>query len=197
MTTPSTVVSNARSVVRMGITAVRRASAGPTLVRMVAALAGFLAAAVAAPPDLLGHQPAAFAIVAGIAAAGLGIVPRSRFVGTFMLGVVGLWLVATLAYDVQPTLLRVGGLAACLYLTHAAAALAAVLPYDALVPGRVLRRWAGRVATVLVGGVGVAIVGVAMVRVLTEVQSVAGAIVGSVVAATLAGVLVWQVRRRA
>jgi hypothetical protein len=179
----------------MPVAAARRASAGPTLVRLIAGLAGFGAAAVAAPPQLLEQGLVAFVIVAGLAAAAVAFVPRTRFVGTFLLGVVGLWLVATLAFDVEPSLARIGALAACLYLTHAAAALAAVLPYDALVPSRVLRYWAGRVATVLVAGVAIAVGGVAMVRLLTQVQSVVGPIVGSVVAAILAGVLIWQLKR--
>jgi uncharacterized protein (DUF697 family) len=60
----------------------------------------------------------------------------------------------------------------------------------------VLRRWAGRVATVLVAGLGVGIGGMALVRLLTQIPSAVGPIVGSVVAAVLVGVTAWQLRRR-
>jgi hypothetical protein len=196
MTTPSTVGNAARAAVMMPMTVARRASAGPVLVRLIAILAGAGAAVLAAPPALFGAQLPAFAVVAGTACGAVGLFPRTRWVGTFLLGVIGLWLVATIGYGVGVDLVRVGGLAACLYLTHAASALAAVLPYDALVPGPVLRRWAGRVATVLVVGVGVGVGGMALVRLLTEIPSSVGPIVGSVVAALLAGVTAWQLRRR-
>ena len=196
MTTPSTVVSAVRTAVVTPVEMVRRASAGPVLVRLIAILAAVGAAVLAAPPDLLGAALPAFAIVIGTAAGAVGLVPRTRWIGLFMLGVVGLWLVATIGYGVGTGLVRVGGLAACLYLTHSAAAVAAVLPYDAVVPGRVLRRWAGRVATVLVAGLGVGIGGMALVGMLTQIPSAVGPIVGSLVAAVLVGVTAWQLRRR-
>jgi hypothetical protein len=196
MTTPSTVANAVRTAVVTPVEMARRASAGPVLVRLIAILAAVGAAVVAAPPVLLEAQLPAFAIVAGAAGSMVGFVPRSRWVGTFLLGVVGLWLVATIGYGVAADLARVGGLAACLYLTHSAASVAAVLPYDAVVPGRVLRRWAGRVATVLVAGLGVGVGGMALVGLLTQIPSVVGPIVGSVVAAVLVGVTAWQLRRR-
>jgi len=196
MTTPSTVANAVRTAVVTPVEMVRRASAGPVLVRLIAILAALGAAVIAAPPDLLGAQLPAFVIVAGASAAAVGLVPRTRWVGTYLLGVVGLWLAATIGYSVSTDLIRVGGLAACLYLTHSAAAVAAVLPYDAVVPGRVLRRWAGRVATVLVAGLGVGVGGMALVRLVTQIPSTVGPIVGSVVAAVLVGVTAWQLRRR-
>jgi hypothetical protein len=176
------------------VVAARQAKAGPVLVRLIATLAGIVAAILAGPAELLSTP--GFIVVAGGSAVAVGVFPRTRFVGMFLLGVVGLWLVTTIAYDADLGLARIGALAACMYLTHASAALGAVLPYDAVVPGRVLRRWAGRVATVLVAGVGVAVGGVAAVRLLPSAPSEVGPVVGSVVAAAIAGVLVWQVRER-
>jgi len=196
MTAPSTVVGTVRAAVAMSMSSLRRASAGPMLVRLIAVLAAIGSAALAAPPDLIGSRLPVFAAMAGSAGAAVGLFPRSRWVGTFLLAVVGLWLIATIAYGVDASLIRVGALAATVYVTHAAAALAAVLPYDAVVPGRVLRRWLSRVATVLVAGVGVAVGGVAVVGLLAQIPSLVGPIVGSVAAAALAGVLVWQLRRR-
>jgi hypothetical protein len=196
MTSPSTVVNAVRTAVVTPLEMAGRASAGPVLVRLIAVVAAVGAAMLAAPPALLGAQLPSFVIVAGTAAVLVGLFPRTRWVGTFLLGVVGLWLVATIGYGVGTDLARVGGLAACLYLTHSAASIAAVLPYDAVVPGRVLRRWAGRVATVLVAGLGVGVGGMALVGLLTQIPSAVGPIVGSVVAAMLVGVTAWQLRRR-
>ena len=196
MTAPSIVVRTVRLAVTTPVEVARRASAGPVLIRLIAILAAVAASVLAAPPDLLGGRLPAFAIVAGSASVAVGLVPRTRWVGLFLLGVVGLWLAATIGYGVAADLWRVAALASCLYLTHSAAAIASVLPYDAVVPGRVLRRWAGRVITVLVGGLGVGVGGMALVRLLTQIPSVVGPIVGSVVAAVLAGVTVWQLRRR-
>src|SRR5262249_4619710 len=150
MTPLSTVGRAVRSAVTVPVVAVRQANAGPVLIRMIAILAGIGAVLLASPGELLSTRLPAFIVVAGGSAVAVGFFPRSRWVGTFLLAVVGLWLVTTIGYEVDAGLARIGGLAACIYLTHAAAALAAVLPYDAVVPGRVLRRWAGRVATVLV-----------------------------------------------
>jgi hypothetical protein len=196
MTALSTVGEVVRTAVMTPVMAARRASAGPVLVRLIAVLAGIGAATLAAPIELLTGRLPAFVLVVGASTVAVGLAPRSRWVGTFLLGVVALWLITTIAYETDGSLLRIAGLAACIYLTHAAAALAAVLPYDAVVPGRVLRRWAGRVATVLVAGVGVAVGGVAAIRILPSVPSEVGPIVGSIVAAAIAGVLVWQVRQR-
>ena len=80
----------------MPVTAARRASAGPVLVRLIAILAGVGATVLAAPPTLFGAQLPAFAVVAGAASGAVGLFPRTRWVGTFLLGVIGLWLVATI-----------------------------------------------------------------------------------------------------
>jgi hypothetical protein len=54
-------------------------------------------------------------------------------------------------YGEPVTLWRLVALAASLYLMHNAAALAAQLPYDAIVAGAVLLRWFGRAGLVLAG----------------------------------------------
>jgi hypothetical protein len=196
--TVSTMGRAVRTAALTPVAAARRANAGPVLIRLIAGVAAVAAAVLAAPTDLLlGQQLPSFVFVGGLCAAGVGLFPRSRWVGMYLLAVVGLWLVSSIAYGIPASVARIGALAACLYLTHAAASLAAVLPYDALVPGRVLRRWAGRVATVLVVGVGVAVGGMALVGQLIQVSSVIGTIVGSLIAAALAGLLAWHLRRRA
>jgi hypothetical protein len=60
-----------------------------------------------------------------------------------------MWVVDTMLFLAQPSTGRLLGAATALYLLHNAAALAAVLPYDAIVDGQVLLRWAVRSALVL------------------------------------------------
>jgi hypothetical protein len=195
--TVSTVGRAVKSAALSPIATARRATAGPILVRLVAVAAAVAGAGLASPSDLLlSSQLPAFVIVGGFAAAAVGLFPRTRWVGVYLLAVVGLWLLTSIGYGVAANPLRIGGLAACLYLTHAAASFAAVLPFDALVPNRVLWRWAGRVGTVVFVGVGIAAGGVALVGLLTGFSTVAGTILGSLVAAALAGIMAWQLRRR-
>jgi hypothetical protein len=196
--TVSTVGRAVKTAALSPVAAARRATAGPVLVRLVAVAAAVAAAGLAAPTELLlGSQLLSFVIVGGVSAAAVGLFPRTRWVGVYLLAVVGVWLLSSIAYAAPASLVRIGGLAACIYLTHAAASLAAVLPYDALVPSRVLRRWAGRVATVLLVGVGIAVGGMALVGLLSQISSVIGTIVGSLAAAALAGLLAWHLRKRA
>jgi hypothetical protein len=54
--------------------------------------------------------------------------------GPWSLLCVGAWVVASVAYGGLPSLARVAALAGALYVMHAAAALAAVLPYDCVLP---------------------------------------------------------------
>jgi hypothetical protein len=178
-------------------TRARRTAIGPILIRLVAAVAGLAAVLAAAPPDL----PVAIALrlagIGGLAAAAVGVFPRSRWVGLFLIGVVFEWLGTTIVFAEPAGLPRVGVLAAALYLVHSAAALGAVLPYDCVVPASVYLHWAGRVTTVLVVGVVVGVGGMAVAAFLPSARSVVGPIVGSVIAAGLAGLLAWHVRRRA
>jgi hypothetical protein len=78
---------------------------------------------------------------------------------------------------------------------HSAAAIAAVLPYDAAVAGAVLARWARRVSAVTAVGVGAGLAGMAAIGQLPSERSTIGPIVGAVVTATLVGVLALQYRR--
>ena len=89
-----------------------------------------------------------------------------------------------------------GLLAAALYVMHSAAALAAVLPYDAAVARDVLLRWAARVSGVAAVGVGIGLAGMAVLGQLPSDRSAVGPMVGAVLAAMLVGVLALQLRRR-
>jgi hypothetical protein len=100
-----------------------------------------------------------------------------------------------LAEERTPPLWRVVLLGASLYLAHAAAAFAAVLPHDVAVAGAALGRWALRVAAVLGAGLGLGVVGMVVVGQLTVTPTVLAPIAGVLVAAGLAGLLAWLARR--
>jgi hypothetical protein len=76
--------------------------------------------------------------------------PRGRLPGLVILVGVAGWLISTLVYVEVPGFLRLVVLAGALYLTHNLAALAAVLPYDAVIAPGVLLRWLARTSVVLV-----------------------------------------------
>jgi hypothetical protein len=129
-------------------------------------------------------------------AIGVGLFPRTRFVTVTALLALLLWLLNTFTDDTDPSLAHVGLLAAALYVMHSAAALAAVLPYDAAVSRDVLLRWAGRASGVTAVGVGTGLAGMAVLGRLPSDRSVVGPMVGAIVAALLVGVLTLQLRRR-
>ena len=179
---------------------VRRVAAGPALVRLAAAGAALVALAtalptasvLAGPPSVLLRVVLTLIVVSG----GVGLFPRSRWVSLVALGAIGIWLTATIGFDVAVTVPRVGLLAGALYLMHAASAFAAALPYDCAVATGVLLRWLRRVGSVLGLSLLVGLGGMVVTGRLPAARSVVGPIVGSIVAAGLAGLLAWHLRRR-
>lgn len=127
-------------------TVVRRATVVPVLVRCGIALAGLLALAVAWPTELLASQ---FVVPLLVIAVWPAFAPRGRS-ATFaaMVTVTG-WIVDTAGYDSRIALWRVITLATLLYLGHTLTALAAVLPYDAVVNLDVPGLWIGRALIVV------------------------------------------------
>lgn len=185
---------------RTGLTSrlerVRHTSMGPMLVRLIAVAAAFAAVLIAAPPYLMDLAPARVGLAAAVAAGAVGFFPRTRWVGLFIVAVVAEWLLTTIGFGLPAGLVRVGLLTAAIYLVHAGAALAAVLPYDCAVPRTVVVAWATRVGSVLVAGLVVGLGGLLVAQFLPSARTVAGPIVGSVIAAGLAGLLAWHLRRR-
>lgn len=191
---------NARTAVAATLARVRRTAAGPALVRLSSGVAAFAALALALPASevldaplsvLLRVAASLFAIAVAVALA-----PRTRWVSLVALLAIGAWLVTTIGFGEEPTVARVALLGAALYLMHTGAALAAVLPYDCAVGPGVLLRWLRRVGAVLGLSLLVGAGGMAVAGQLPATPSVIGPIVGSVVAAGLAGLLAWHLRRR-
>jgi hypothetical protein len=125
----------------------QRISPVPVLVRGGLYLSAALALLLAVPLDVdasgMGLAFLAFALVPALW-------PRGSFPQTVILLAAAAWLATTLSRDTPISYPRLVALAGLLYLTHTLAALAAVLPYDAVVTRGVVRRWLLRAVPVLV-----------------------------------------------
>jgi hypothetical protein len=173
---------------------VLRTAPGPALVRALAG--GFAVAALllAAPTPISATTwGIGVALLAGVTVA---LAPRSAVVTLVVLLVALAWLAATLAYSEEIALWRLVAVAATAYPLHTGAALAAVLPYDAVVAPGVLRRWAGQTGLVLAAGVGFAVGGVLLASRVAGWSSLAAPVVGLLAAAALAVALAWLLGRR-
>ena len=118
----------------------------PFLVRLGIAMAGLLAMSVAWPPALLAGQ---FFLPIALVAVYPAVVPRGRGATVTALVAVAGWLVDTTGYEARVALWRVLALATLLYLGHSLTALAAVLPYDAVVHLDVVGAWLARASAVV------------------------------------------------
>jgi hypothetical protein len=179
---------------RRAQTKITRATLVPLLVRFGVFVAFLAAMGFAFPPAVFFAQGVAgLVLVAAIPA----VAPRGVTTTLLIVAIVVAWVVVTAEVVEGVQLWRLIGLSTTLYLAHALAALAAVLPSDAVVAPEVLARWLARaVAVVLAAAVcGVLLVSIAGVgddNVLT-----AAALGGLAVAVAVAGVLGWLVKRRA
>ncbi len=118
----------------------------PFLVRCAVAGCGLVAMAFAWPQALVVTELfVPIALVALLPA----FAPRGRGATISALVVVAGWLLDTASYDGEVALWRVLTLATLLYLGHTLAALAAVLPYDAIVNFDVIGQWLGRALVVI------------------------------------------------
>jgi hypothetical protein len=126
--------------------ALRRATIAPLLVRLGIALCLLLAMVVAWPPELaFGRLGPLLYLVALYPA----IAPRGRGATFAILVVVAGWILDTTWYEERVALWRVLGIATLTYLGHTLTALAAVLPYDAIVNIDVITAWLVRAAAVV------------------------------------------------
>jgi len=192
-----TALGGIRSWVLYLVSRARRTTPGPALVRLVAAAAALGALALAVPADVLSSSELPrTAVILLPAALAVGLFPRTRWVSLVAVCAIGGWLVSTIGFGDPVHVGRVGLLASALYVMHAAAALAAVLPYDCLLASGVLFRLAVRVCGVLGVSLVVGLGGMSFAGQLPQARSVVGPIVGSIVAASLAGLLAWHLRRR-
>lgn len=174
----------------------RRSAAGPATVRVLAGVSAFLATLVSLPADVsLGGRPWLPLFAAAVLAACVALFPRGRWAGAVALVSVGAWVVASVGYGDAASLPRVAAVAGLLYGMHAAAAFAAVLPYDCVVSPRVLTRWLMWQARLLVAGLAVGLGGLWLVRFVSPTPTIVGPVLGALAAAALAGTIAWQLHR--
>ena len=187
------LTARARARVDETVTRLRRTTPGPLLVRsglFVVAMWGL----VLAWPLSLTFGPAflAFVLVSGLTA----LFPRSPMPTLYLFFAGAGWLIGTVLLAATPDLLGVTLLAGALYLTHNLAALAAVLPYDAIVAAGVLLRWLARAGVVLGLTAALALFVVVVPGYLGEHSYLAASLVGLGLMAATVGYLARLVRRR-
>ncbi|GGL90531.1 MULTISPECIES: hypothetical protein [Micromonospora] len=175
---------------RHGVT---RITLAPLLVRFGIFLTTLAGLVLAYPTELLvGRTLGVLAVVALLPAVSPG-----RFWPTFAaLVTVGGWWLATAGYGRPVALWRLLAVAAALYLAHTLCALAALLPYDAVLDPDVVTRWLTRTAVVLLATsvLGVLLVAVGAVGPGAGFRAVT--VAGLLVAVGLSGLLGWLLRRR-
>jgi hypothetical protein len=123
-----------------------RATLVPLLVRCAIGLSLVPAMIVAWPTEIGGGR-----LLLPLVAVALypAVAPRGRGATVTILVVVAGWIVDTTWFDARVALWRVLSIGTLLYLGHTLTALAAVLPYDAVVNLEVVTAWLGRAAAVV------------------------------------------------
>jgi hypothetical protein len=170
-----------------------RATAWPLAVRLTVFGAAMLAQGFAYPsPLLFGTSVLALLVLAALPAAW----PRTAAVSLFWLLTVVGWVLSTTLYGTTATLTRLVGLAVALYVVHTGAALAAVLPYDAVVETVVIARWLLRAGAVAGVAIGAGVAGLYAVEGISERTYVAATVLGLIPVAGLVWLLAIQLRRR-
>jgi hypothetical protein len=172
---------------------VLRIGPGPLLVRGGLFLAGLVVQAVAWPVEVTFNSTGLlFLLLAALPT----VLPRTRVVSGFLLVAVIGWLVATTAYGEPVAYWRLVILAGALYGVHILAALAAVLPLDAVVSADVLAQWLLRAGVVVGLTVIVALFTLVVPAYLGSQRYLLASLLGLAAMIGLAGYLATLVRRR-
>lgn len=170
-----------------------RATVVPFTVRLGIALTGLLAVGVAWPADLLSNPK--FMLPALAAVFWPALAPRGRGGTAVALTAIAGWLIDTAGYGSPVELWRVLALATLLYLGHTLTALAAVLPYDAIVNFDVPALWLGRALLVVLLSAVVIVLALGLTADLGGEPFQLATVVGLVAATTVTMVLTRMVRR--
>lgn len=178
---------------RATIATLRRTTAAVLLLRVLVFGALVVAFTVSVPPAVV-WSPVVLAVAVGLALPA-ALYPRTRAVGFALVTIGATWLVTTTFIDPNWSAARVLGLAAALYVAHATAAFAAVVPNDTAVNRGALLRWALRTSLVVAAGVGLGGLGLVAAAWLPQAQGILAPLVGSVVAGGIVAVIVWLARR--
>ncbi|HLL66200.1 MAG TPA: hypothetical protein VK453_10695 [Micromonosporaceae bacterium] len=180
------IVRALRRRVGRSVTAAQRAAPGPMLARL--AVFGFagLALGLALPPGILVSRYAPVLVAVALLPA---IAPRSWLVTGVILTVAVGWVVTSLLYSEVANVIRLISLTAVLYLLHATAALAAVLPYDAVVRASVFLPWGARAVGVAAASAGLGVFALNGSAILGERSYLIASVLGVAVAGCLVGLL--------
>lgn len=170
-----------------------RATVLPFSVRAGIGLVMILAMSVAWPADLVFGRPGVLLGLVGLYPA---VAPRGHGPTAAIIIAAAGWLLDTTLYGEPVTIWRVVSLAALAYLVHTLAALAAALPYDAIVQIGVLTGWLLRAAGVILIASVLIVVTLGLATELTGRQSLAANLVG-LGAASAATLLLTRLVRRA
>jgi hypothetical protein len=170
-----------------------RATAWPLAVRLTVFGGAMFAQGFAYPSSvLLGTSVVALLMLAVLPAAW----PRTAAVTIFWLVTATGWLLSTTLYGTTATLTRLVGVAIALYVVHTGAALAAVLPYDAVVEAVVVARWLLRAGAIAAVGIGGAVGGMYAVADLSNRTYLAATLAGVIPVVALVWLLAWTSGRR-
>ncbi len=175
------------------LTRVRRVSPAVLLVRAGVFGAGLVGLLLGWPFEVVtGPALPMFVVVATLPA----FVPRS-YLPTAVIGLAVFgWVLAVHWYGEEVTYPRLVLVATALYLVHTLSALAAVLPYDAVVAPTVLVRWLGRAGLVVVLTAVLAVFALAFPALLGGRTFLVASLVGLALMAATVAYLAHLVRRR-
>lgn len=187
------VGEGARDLFLLMVERVRRTTTVPALVRGVAGTAAGVGLGLALPDEAI-IRPGVWPILLLLSCL-VGFAPRTRVTTMVIMLAVLAWLARTIWFEPDTALWRLLALTAALYVCHTGAALAAVLPYDALVSPGVISRWLRRTGIVVGASLILAVVLVTISGQLQSVSSVVLPVLGIIVAAGLAALLAWLLRR--
>lgn len=189
----SETAAQVKSRIEAAVAHARRLGPGTMLVRGALYLAGVIAQVVAWPVDVVFARTGLLFLIVALLPV---IAPRSRLVTiTILTAVVG-WLAATTAWGEPLSSWRLVLLAASLYGVHTLAALAAVLPFDAIVSSTVLARWLLRAGLVVALTVVVAMFTLLVPEYLGDRRYLLASLAGLALMVGLAGYLAALLRRR-
>jgi hypothetical protein len=179
------------SRVAAGVAFVRRTTGAVALLRLLVAGSLLGASALTLPLDDLMSRAAVLPVGLALVAA---LFPRTHAVSVAVLLVAAIWLFTSTA---SAPLWKVLAMVTLLYLAHASAAFASVLPHDCVVAPSALRLWARRTALVVVVSTGIGAAGLGLTGQVQIPRSAVAPIAGSLVAIGMVALLTWQLRRRA
>jgi hypothetical protein len=170
-----------------------RWAVGPLVVRIMLFVAGLVALGLAAPTQLLLGRVGALVVLGAVLPA---LAPRGRLVSAVLLLAAFGWLASTTVYHADVVAIRLVALAGAMYLVHTLAALAAVLPYDAVLPPGVVGGWLFRAAIVVAISAVLGIAALVEAPVVTGPGYLAASLIGVVIVAALLWALTRAARRR-